>query len=204
MVPWSQSGSTGRCPSSRGGGPWTRYGSVSWKGSGPNSVNFTCPEKISIKENKIRRVLEDVVRKEIHKRRMDSKHFGFRRLDEFFTELIHDHSYPKKDPGDLGAKHELLAGLFTKLTRERPLSKIHGALLPARLSLRPYYLPTWLCSPLWSGQSCHNGSSPVSSTFSESDLSFLITLHSANSFVVFSSGCISLGEFIVLFFLTLF
>lgn len=55
-----------------------------------------------------------------------------------------------------------------------PPSKIHGALLPARLSLRRYYLPTWLCSPLWSGQSCHNGSSPVSSTFSESDPSFQI------------------------------
>lgn len=75
-------------------------------------------DKIASKENEIRRFLEDVVRKEIRNRRMSSEHFNFRRLDEFFTEFLRDHSSPKKDPDDLKAKHQLLAGLFTKLTGE--------------------------------------------------------------------------------------
>ncbi|KAM7459940.1 hypothetical protein LguiA_036029 [Lonicera macranthoides] len=76
-------------------------------------------EKINVKENEIRGLLEGIVRKEIGKQRISSDHFDFRRLDKFFAEFIRDHSSPKKNPDDLRAKHELLAKLFTNLNRKR-------------------------------------------------------------------------------------
>jgi len=76
-------------------------------------------DKRNLKENEIRGFLEGVVRKEIEKRRISSDHFDFRRLDEFFTEFIRHHSSPKKNPDDLKAKHELLARLFTNLSRKK-------------------------------------------------------------------------------------
>lgn len=74
-------------------------------------------EKISIKENKIRKVLEDMVREEIQKRGFSYEHFDFRKLDQLVSQVIREHGQ-RFDPDNLKNKLRSYSFLLTQLHRD--------------------------------------------------------------------------------------
>ena len=80
--------------------------------------NFQLRDKISKKENEIRRVLEGLIEGEILKRKFSSSDFDFRNLDQFVGEVIGKHA-PNFAPNDpLQKKHKSISWLLTQLRKD--------------------------------------------------------------------------------------
>ncbi|KAK9982105.1 hypothetical protein SO802_035415 [Lithocarpus litseifolius] len=81
-------------------------------------LDFQLRDKISKKENEIRRVLEGLIEGEILKRKLSSSDFDFRNLDQFVGEVIGKHA-PNFAPNDpLQKKHKSISWLLTQLRKD--------------------------------------------------------------------------------------
>ena len=81
-------------------------------------LDFQLRDKISKKENEIRRVLEGLIEGEILKRKFSSSDFDFRNLDQFVGEVIGKHA-PNFAPNDqLQKKHKSISWLLTQLRKD--------------------------------------------------------------------------------------
>ena len=78
-------------------------------------LDFQLRDKISKKENEIRRVLEGLIEGKILKQRLSSSDFDFHNLDQFVGEVISKHA-PNSAPNDpLQKKHKYISWLLTQL-----------------------------------------------------------------------------------------